>query len=217
MLFRSTGNYFLDKKDYVKAFKCFKAGAEINYDGRQSCYPFAKVADNKYELAHLYESGHGVDQDYVKAVQLYKEVAEDYGRNNIPDLARMYLYGKGVEQDYETAAYKYLFGWENERFPYSNYFIPDSNYLLGDNYPEEMKLLYDYFLNKKDHTSLHDAFLGLLAYYKVVPENEKVDMKALLRSAISDYEKVTIFVDEFDYEEVINHCRSIIEEIDKNS
>ena len=76
--------------DYVKAFKYFKMAAERND-------PFAQ-----YQVGLMYAGGHGVKQNYKKAVEFYKKAAR-YWASAYVELGKLYLKGYGVRQNRDEA------------------------------------------------------------------------------------------------------------------
>jgi len=60
----------------------------------------AEKAVQLYEMGKCYQDGEGVEQDYEKAYQYYKEAADLGNGDGYAGLAWLYGEGKGVEQDY---------------------------------------------------------------------------------------------------------------------
>lgn len=101
----------LNRKKFVKNLKeNFRAhSAKVNYDEAfkwLNRYPlfFLRDASAVYTLAEMYFHGRGVEQDYSRALELYR-FAYINGRN--PNIAfhigEMYEYGYEVEIDNQTA------------------------------------------------------------------------------------------------------------------
>jgi TonB family protein len=62
------------------------------------------------ELGSLYQSGRGVDQDFVEAAHWYRSAAEKSDSAGMAALGRLYEIGGGVEQDYAQASQWYIKG-----------------------------------------------------------------------------------------------------------
>ena len=77
--------------DYATAFKEFAALAEQG------------DADAQYNLALMYDNGHGVPQDYKQAVKWSTKAAEQGNAKAQSNLGTMYATGQGVPQDYKQA------------------------------------------------------------------------------------------------------------------
>lgn len=60
----------------------------------------AEKAVQLYEMGKCYQDGEGVEQDYEKAYQYYKEAADLGNGDGYAGLAWLYGEGKGVDQDY---------------------------------------------------------------------------------------------------------------------
>ena len=73
--------------DYATAFKEFAALAEQG------------DADAQYNLALMYDNGHGVPQDYKQAVKWSTKAAEQGNAKAQSNLGTMYATGQGVPQD----------------------------------------------------------------------------------------------------------------------
>jgi len=65
-------------------------------------------ADSRYILGNMYRAGHGVLQDYKKAVQWYTKAAEQGYASAQNNLGIMYALGEGVLKDTVTA-----YSWAN--------------------------------------------------------------------------------------------------------
>jgi TPR repeat protein len=79
-------------KDTPRAVTLIKEAAE------------AGVADALYDLAVLYETGEGVDQDEMLAFRNYLSAALRGEQQSIYEVGRCYEHGIGVERDREIAA-----------------------------------------------------------------------------------------------------------------
>ena len=64
-------------------------------------------SDAQFNLALCYERGHGVEQDFSKAVYWYQKAAEAGNSDAQFNLALCYERGHGVEQDFSKAVYWY--------------------------------------------------------------------------------------------------------------
>jgi len=60
-------------------------------------------ADAQYNLGMMYDNGHGVTQDYVRAMEWYRKSANQGNANAQYNLGGMYRNGHGVLQDYVRA------------------------------------------------------------------------------------------------------------------
>jgi uncharacterized protein len=58
----------------------------------------------QFDLGSMYESGHGVPQDYIAAMKWFRLAAEQGNAMAQYDLGSMYYNGHGVAQDYTEAA-----------------------------------------------------------------------------------------------------------------
>ncbi len=81
----------LEQKDAV-LLEYYKKASGLDY------------VDAAYQLGNMYFTGQGVEQDYGKALKLYRNAAE-LGRNTnaMTRIGYMYGEGQGVKQDYEKA------------------------------------------------------------------------------------------------------------------
>ena len=120
-------------KDEHKAFLCFEAVANSDYDDGTAilecadCYdkgigvdrePIAAfkyylqaanmgLARGQYCVGSCYYDGAGIEQDYVLAVDWFKKAAEQGYSDAEYNIGVCYEYGTGVEQSDEMAAYWY--------------------------------------------------------------------------------------------------------------
>ena len=69
----------------------------------KSCFDYGQPA-GCYNLANKYYQGKGVEQDYSKAAELYKQACDGSFFKGCMILGALYTEGKGVEQDYSKAA-----------------------------------------------------------------------------------------------------------------
>ncbi len=77
--------------DYATAYRGFRRLAERGNAAAQ------------YNLARMYDKGHGVSQDYAEAVKWYRRAAEQGDAGAQFNLGDMYAEGQGVPQDYAEA------------------------------------------------------------------------------------------------------------------
>ena len=85
------GDEYYDAKQHEKAVDCYRKAAEQGY------------ATAQCNLGYMYETGHGVPQDYSEAVRWYRKAAEQGYANAQFNLGCMYDNGQGVPQDYGEA------------------------------------------------------------------------------------------------------------------
>ena len=83
-------------ENYPKAIECYEKA--IEYDSQAKGYAMEA-------LAGLYFNGQGVQQDYVKAVELYTQAADNYSVEAMHDLGEIYRFGKGTEKNIDKAIY----------------------------------------------------------------------------------------------------------------
>ena len=71
---------------------------------RENLLP-AQQGDAKAQVfvGYLYETGQGVNQDYIKAAEWYRRAAEKGNATAQMQLGNMYLYGRGVSQNFKFA------------------------------------------------------------------------------------------------------------------
>lgn len=80
------GFYYLKKKNYARAFKFFKKGADFDCDGRQIVYPYYLIGKNQDKVGDMYKRGLGVRQNLFKAAKYYQKSAENCGRRYSPKI-----------------------------------------------------------------------------------------------------------------------------------
>lgn len=56
-----------------------------------------------HNLAFMYDMGEGVEQNYTKAMELYKKAIDLGNEIAIFNLGLMYEYGKGIEKNIDNA------------------------------------------------------------------------------------------------------------------
>lgn len=74
------------------------------------------LTQNSYSvnyLGYMYDLGLGVEQDYIKAVELYKLAIEKGNRYAMNNLAMSYKFGTGVPQDYNKTMELFELAIEN--------------------------------------------------------------------------------------------------------
>jgi uncharacterized protein len=71
---------------------------------RENLLP-AQQGDAKAQVfvGYLYETGQGVNQDYIKAAEWYRRAAEKGNATAQMQLGNMYLYGRGLPQNFKFA------------------------------------------------------------------------------------------------------------------
>lgn len=146
LAYKNGTEYF--KKNPEKALEYFLVGADLNYDGRQIIWPFAKVADCAFEAAVCYMEGSGTEKDYHKALEYFERGAREYGESAVPAMGDILLdpdfkdwdaYYNDYEElfcaafdAYNTRAYQ--MGYYN-CYPFTNYLHVD--YCYSEDYDEE--------------------------------------------------------------------------------
>ncbi|NOR70836.1 MAG: hypothetical protein GQ532_14280 [Methylomarinum sp.] len=70
---------------------------------KQLYTPEKKYIINQYNLGIIYFKGKEVEQDYKKAINYFKEVAEEGYENAQNNLGIIYINAHGIEQDYKKA------------------------------------------------------------------------------------------------------------------
>ena len=172
------GQYIEQKGDYKTAFDVYLTGAELDNDGRQSCFPFAMVANCEYEVGRMLEKGLGVEVDYERAFEYYQRAADNYCQESIPAIGDLYYYGRGVEQSYVNAFYCYVTSGTNHRFPYSNYFLTDEDYDGESDRQEIYKDIVEHLLQIEDKDYLINVLLAIAYssdYYGVESDSERFE------------------------------------------
>ena len=116
------------KKDYKQALywlnKAFTEGKNsIKYQAESN-------------LAIMYEFGQGIEQDYKKAFELYKESAENGDSFAQCRLGIMFEEGRGIEKDYEKAMYWYKKAAEQND--------PEGQCFIADLYKDGIGVKQDY-------------------------------------------------------------------------
>ncbi len=143
------GQYYLfglaNKKDYEQALFYFRKGVEADIP---ACY---------YFLGYMYFLGHGVETDYIKAVQLILESEKKGFILLKPYLAYAYAYGKGVGTDYEKA-------WKYSAVMHLHFPIFSTKFLRG--YLVQSGYFSDNFYNKFPPTAYgaYDAAAAFKVY-----------------------------------------------------
>jgi TPR repeat protein len=146
LAYKNGTEYF--KKNPEKALEYFLLGADLDYDGRQSIWPFAKVADCAFEAAVCYMEGSGTEKDYHKALEYFERGASEYGESAVPAMGDILIDPdfkgwKAYYNDYEELfcaafdAYNtraHRMGYYNCN-PYTNYLHVD--YCYSEYYDEE--------------------------------------------------------------------------------
>ena len=115
------GNNYVEKLEHDASLGAWEAqhllgqrylkGEGVAKDEAKGAKLIIKAANNELVHPHvlwyagyLYQSGWGVERDYVKAVEWYRKSAEKGYKLGQNRLAQMYKNGWGVEQDYAKAA-----------------------------------------------------------------------------------------------------------------
>lgn len=146
LAYKNGTEYF--KKNPEKALEYFLAGADLYYDGRQSIWPFAKVADCMFEAAVCYMEGSGTEKDYHKALEYFEHGAREYGESAVPAMGDIWIDPdfkdwKAYFNDYEELFCAAFDAYDtNARRrgyyncdPYTNYIHID--YCYSEDYDEE--------------------------------------------------------------------------------
>ncbi len=94
------------------------------------------MAEAQYNLGFLYRNGHGVPQDYAKALQWYRKAAEQENAKAQFFLGLMYGNGLGVPQDYARAV-----GWWRKAAEHG---YANAQFFLGLMYREGQVVPQDY-------------------------------------------------------------------------
>lgn len=97
------GKYYETKKDYRNAYRYFKCGASLRYDGRQSEEPYACVAVNQYELGLMYAKGLGVPKNTRMALKSFRQFCENMGVEGVAAMGDIYYTGDGVKKNLKRA------------------------------------------------------------------------------------------------------------------
>ena len=133
------GEYYLSKEKYGNAYEYFKFGAELDYDGRQTDYPFHCVGKNQYKLGEMYYKGLGRNKNTKKALDWFSTAADNFAREALPVMGDIYYEGDGVEKNHEMALFCY--GQHNEYYRY----YEECFYLNDEQKARCRSLLNDYY------------------------------------------------------------------------
>ncbi|KAI8888312.1 HCP-like protein [Backusella circina FSU 941] len=90
-------------KDFTKALEWYRC-LEKRLDEHLNHYIYGRINEQlQVGLGLLYEYGDGVEQDYQKAMEYYKKLADNDIKIGIHRLGLMHYYGKGVLVDYKES------------------------------------------------------------------------------------------------------------------
>lgn len=116
------------EKDYATALEYYNKAIE----GQEQLY--ISIAMNQIGL--MYHVGHGVEQDYDKALEWYKKAADLGNTNAMCNIGFMYGEGLGVEQDYDK-----VMEWYEKA---ADLGYPSAMYSIGFMYQYELGVEQDY-------------------------------------------------------------------------
>ena len=121
------------EKNPEKALEFFLKGADLNYDGRQTLWPFAKVGDCAFKAAVCYMKGIGTEKNFSLALEYFERGANDYGEDAVPAMGDIYLDPEFNWEDYfETEEDRFIAAFEayNTRTHYfdGSYMKPETWY-----------------------------------------------------------------------------------------
>ena len=168
------GDYFFRKRDYKKAFRFFKKGADFNCDGRQICYPYFLIGRNQDKVGDMYRYGLGVKKNVKKAIKYYEMCAENCGRRHHAKLGDILL----KQKDYAGAFLYYTEANPNHPYCYGMWFMTPKNI------KRKFKTIFNGINNKPEKTKeemcvlamMYFAGLGVeknvLKYEELLPEGE---------------------------------------------
>lgn len=74
------GDYHFERKEYTKAFKFYKKGADFDCQGRQIVYPYYLIGINQSKVADMYRYGLGVSNNITLAKKYYSLSAQNCGK-----------------------------------------------------------------------------------------------------------------------------------------
>lgn len=115
----NVGKHYLKLKDYKKAFKFFKKGADFGDMGRQIVYPYYLIGRNQSFVADMYYKGQGTKKNIEQAIRYYRKSAENCGRKEHPRMGDIYL----ERGEYSKAFLAYTEITYNWPWRYSRYFM----------------------------------------------------------------------------------------------
>lgn len=151
----AVGKFYLysSMKDEKLAKKYFTECSKIDYDGRQTLYPFIQVGLAQAQLAKMYQEGIGCRRNYKKALQLYEDAAYNLNVEYLPISGLFFLNGWGVAVDYIEAAYR--FDLDEPNYPQSieNDLIISSHSLNPEDYFLDKESLKQNLLNKTNKSA----------------------------------------------------------------
>ena len=166
----AAGNYFYKKKDFRRAFRLFKKGADFDCSGRQICYPYFLVGRNQDKVADMYQNGLGVDVNLAKAFKYYNSSAENCGRKRHPKLGDTLLQLK----DYAGAFLYYTEA--NPNHPY----CASMGFLYPTNMEKKFKMIFDGINNKPEKTKEEMCVLAMMYFAGLGVEKNVLKYEELL-------------------------------------
>ena len=106
-------------------------------------------ASAQYHLGVMYDDGHGVPQDYNKAIKWYGKAADQGNDSAQCNLGSMYVKGHGVPQDYNKASmwYEMAAGKGNAKAMFNI----GEMYASGNGVPQDYVLAYMWFTLAASH------------------------------------------------------------------
>ena len=106
-------------------------------------------ASAQYHLGVMYDDGHGVPQDYNKAIKWYGKAADQGNASAQCNLGSMYVKGHGVPQDYNKASmwYEMAAGKGNAKAMFNI----GEMYASGKGVPQDYVLAYMWFTLAASH------------------------------------------------------------------
>ena len=152
------GNYYGRKKEYKKAFRFYKKGAEFDADGRQISFPFFLIGRNQAKVGECYEYGRGVKKNLSKAKKYYALAADNCAYDVCPLLGRVYF-----KEGKWAKSFLALVG-RPQRFP--RY---DVSFMVPRDRDELFKKIYDK-LDKKKRTDEEQFVFAVMKAVGVVYE-----------------------------------------------
>lgn len=164
------GDYHYKRKEYAKAFKFYKKGADFDCLGRQIIYPYYLVGINQDRVADMYRYGLGVKKNLKLANKYYGLCASNCGRKHHPKQGDLALakgnYYKAF--DYYTEI--------NRKWPwkYTLYFMRPKYF------GRKFKTIYNKINNKRNKTDGDLLLLGIMYCTGLGCTKDMVKYKELL-------------------------------------
>ena len=164
------GNYFFEKKDYKKAFRFFKKGADFNCDGRQIYYPYFLIGRNQDKVGDMYRYGLGVKKNYKNAIKYYKLCAENCGRRYHAKLGDILL----KQKNYSGAFLYYTDANPNHPYNYAMWFMTPKNI------KRKFKTIFNGINNKPEKSKKEMCVLAMIYFAGLGVEKNILKYKELL-------------------------------------